>query len=55
MDEGESAIAALRYDGACVEVESLDELDGLVIGHDAIVLDRRAAVLVLAADRTESK
>src|SRR5271165_812630 len=39
MDEGEAAIAPLRHDGACVEGEVLDELDDVVIGHDAIVAD----------------
>src|SRR5208283_1033188 len=55
MDEGEAAIAPLRHDGACVEGEVFDELDDVVVGHDAIVVDRRGAVLVLVSGRTESK
>ena len=43
------------HDGACVEGEVLDELDDVVIDHDAIVVDRRGAVLVLVSGRTESK
>ena len=36
-------------------VEVLDELDDVVIGHDAIVVDQRGAVLVLVSGRTQSK
>lgn len=52
MDEREAAVARLRHDGVCVEAEVLDELDDFVIGHDAIVVDRRGAVLVLVSGRT---
>jgi len=55
MDEREAAIAPLHHDGARVEGEVLDELDDLVIGHDAIVVDRRGAVLVLVSGGTDSK
>ena len=55
MDEGEAAIAPLRHDGAYIEGEVFDELDDVVVGHDAIVVDWRGAVLVLVSGRTESK
>jgi hypothetical protein len=55
VDEREATIAPLRHDGASVEGEVLDELDDVVIGHDAIVVDRRGAVLILVSGGTDSK
>jgi hypothetical protein len=55
VDERKATISPLRHDGACVEGEVLDELNDVVIGHDAIVVDRRGAVFVLVSGGTDSK
>jgi hypothetical protein len=36
MDEREAAIAPLRHNGACVEVEGFDKVDNVVVSHSAL-------------------
>lgn len=55
MDEREAAIAPLHGHVTCVEIEVFDEVDNVVVGHGAIVLDWRAAVLALVSNGTDSK